>query len=101
MLRGYMMLTCAVDCISNHRALFTGALPVQAHANRLKFYKLPVELKVTTVDFGATREYKKEFMDDWLRLQPAASEDRTTCAEVSRSLGYLTGEENEIILDAH
>jgi hypothetical protein len=50
------------------------------------------------VDFGATREYKKEFMDDWLRLQPAASEDRTACAEVSRSLGYLTGEENEVRL---
>jgi hypothetical protein len=42
MLRGHMMLTYAVDCISNHRALLTGALPVQAHANRLKFYKLPV-----------------------------------------------------------
>jgi hypothetical protein len=31
--RGYMMLTYAVDCISNYRALLTGALPVQAHAN--------------------------------------------------------------------
>jgi hypothetical protein len=30
--RGYMMLTYAVDCISNYRALLTGALPVQAHA---------------------------------------------------------------------
>ena len=49
------------------------------------------------MDFGATREYKKEFMDNWLRLlQAAASEDRTACAEVSRSLGYLTGEENQV-----
>jgi predicted unusual protein kinase regulating ubiquinone biosynthesis (AarF/ABC1/UbiB family) len=51
------------------------------------------------VDFDATREYKKEFMDNWLRLlQAAASEDRTACTELSRSLGYLTGEENEVRL---
>jgi hypothetical protein len=31
--RGYMMLTYAVDCISNYRALATGTLPVQAPAN--------------------------------------------------------------------
>jgi hypothetical protein len=31
--RGYMMLTYAVDYISNYRALLTGALPAQAHAN--------------------------------------------------------------------
>lgn len=56
-------------------------------------------LQLSLVDFGATREYKKEFMDNWLRLlQAAASEDRTACAEVSRNLGYLTGEENEVRL---
>jgi aarF domain-containing kinase len=49
------------------------------------------------VDFGATREYNKEFMDNWLRfLQAAASEDRIACAELSRSLWYLTGEKNEV-----
>jgi hypothetical protein len=38
-------------------------------------------------------------MDNWLRLlQAAASGDCTTCAEVSRSLGYLTEEENEVRL---
>jgi aarF domain-containing kinase len=36
-------------------------------------------------------------MDNWLRLlQAAASADRITCTEVSRSLWYLTGEENEV-----
>jgi aarF domain-containing kinase len=43
------------------------------------------------------RECKKEFMDNWLRfLRAAASEDRIACADVSRSLWYLTGEENEV-----
>jgi len=58
--------------------------------------------QVELVDFGATREYSKEFMDNWLRLlQAAASEDRDACIEWSQKLGYLTGEENQIMLDAH
>ncbi|KAH0833959.1 ABC1 family-domain-containing protein [Lanmaoa asiatica] len=58
--------------------------------------------QVSLVDFGATREYTKEFMDDWLHLlQAAAAEDRTACANWSLKLGYLTGEENEIMLNAH
>ncbi|KAF9468373.1 ABC1-domain-containing protein [Collybia nuda] len=58
--------------------------------------------QVELVDFGATREYSKEFMDSWLRLlQAAASEDRDACIEWSLKLGYLTGSENQIMLDAH
>jgi aarF domain-containing kinase len=58
--------------------------------------------QLSLVDFGATREYTKEFMDSWLSLlQAAASEDRIACAEWSRTLGYLTGEENEVMLNAH
>ncbi|KAF5376145.1 hypothetical protein D9615_007657 [Tricholomella constricta] len=58
--------------------------------------------QVELVDFGATREYSKDFMDSWLRLlQAAASEDRDACVEWSLKLGYLTGEENQVMLDAH
>ncbi|TFK47175.1 ABC1-domain-containing protein [Heliocybe sulcata] len=58
--------------------------------------------QVELVDFGATREYSKEFMDNWLRLLlAAASEDREACIDSSLKLGYLTGEENEVMLDAH
>ncbi|KAG6844309.1 hypothetical protein H0H87_007879 [Tephrocybe sp. NHM501043] len=57
---------------------------------------------VELVDFGATREYSKEFMDSWLRLlQAAASEDRDACVEWSLKLGYLTGKENDDMLNAH
>lgn len=49
------------------------------------------------VDFGATREYGKEFMDGWLRLlQSAAQEDREGCIEWSLKLGYLLGGENQV-----
>ena len=58
--------------------------------------------RVELVDFGATREYSKEFIDGWLRLLSAAvDEDRDACVEWSRKLGYLTGEENEVMVDAH
>ncbi|PCH42965.1 ABC1-domain-containing protein [Wolfiporia cocos MD-104 SS10] len=58
--------------------------------------------KIELVDFGATREYSKEFMDNWLHLlQAAASDDRDACIHWSLKLGYLTGEENEVMLNAH
>ncbi|KAF9239410.1 ABC1-domain-containing protein [Melanogaster broomeanus] len=58
--------------------------------------------QVSLVDFGATREYTKEFMDNWLHLlQAAASGDRAACIDWSLKLRYITGEENEIMLNAH
>ncbi|KAG9217665.1 hypothetical protein CCMSSC00406_0003646 [Pleurotus cornucopiae] len=58
--------------------------------------------QIELVDFGATREYTKEFMDNWLHLlQSAISEDRTSCIEWSIKLGYLTGQETDIMFDAH
>jgi aarF domain-containing kinase len=41
-------------------------------------------------------------MDNWLRLlEAAASNDRQKCIDWSIKLGYLTGNENDIMLDAH
>ncbi|KAF4588577.1 hypothetical protein EYR40_010130 [Pleurotus pulmonarius] len=58
--------------------------------------------QIELVDFGATREYTKEFMDNWLHLlQSAISEDRNNCIEWSIKLGYLTGEETDVMFDAH
>lgn len=60
-------------------------------------FKSLIVLQVELVDFGATREYSKEFIDNWLRLlQAAASDDRQACIEWSLKVGYLTGEENEV-----
>ncbi|KZV86495.1 ABC1-domain-containing protein [Exidia glandulosa HHB12029] len=54
------------------------------------------------VDFGATRAYSKTFIDDWLRLlRGAIDEDEDACYEMSKRLGYLTGEENEAMRTAH
>ena len=55
--------------------------------------------QIGLVDFGATREYSRVFIDRWLRLlQAAAADDDAACVSVSRDLGYLTGEEDEVRL---
>ena len=54
-------------------------------------------LQIQLIDFGASREYSKEFMDDWLRLiQAGVDIDRESCARYSLKLGYLTGEESKV-----
>jgi len=54
------------------------------------------------VDFGATRVYSKDFINNWFQLlQAAVSNDRDACVAWSLKLGYLTGEENEVMLNAH
>ncbi|KAG8960656.1 hypothetical protein FRC03_006288 [Tulasnella sp. 419] len=58
--------------------------------------------QIELVDFGASREYSKEFMDRWyLLLEAAISGDRDACIEQSLALGYLTGQENETMINAH
>ncbi|KAF8130305.1 ABC1-domain-containing protein [Boletus edulis] len=75
---------------------------MQTDPNWTNFLWNSATQQVSLVDFGATREYSKEFMDNWLQLlQAAAREDRKACTDWSHRLGYLTGEENEIMLNAH
>lgn len=53
--------------------------------------------KLGLIDFGASREYTKEFMNGWYRLlMSAVKGDRATMKDESEKLGYLTGEENEV-----
>lgn len=54
------------------------------------------------IDFGATREYSKEFVDGYLRIVWAsANQDEATLMEQSHRMHFLTGDENEAMLRAH
>ncbi|KAK4533835.1 hypothetical protein CCYA_CCYA19G4717 [Cyanidiococcus yangmingshanensis] len=54
------------------------------------------------LDFGAARSYPKAFVDTYLRLVMAcANRNRAEILEYSRKLGFLTGEESKLMLDAH
>jgi aarF domain-containing kinase len=58
--------------------------------------------RTALIDFGATREYPKNFVDGYLRIVWAnANRDETTLMEMSRKMGFLTGEENDLMLEAH
>ncbi|RDW70141.1 hypothetical protein BP5796_08538 [Coleophoma crateriformis] len=58
--------------------------------------------KLELLDFGASREYPKEFITKYTRLLAAASKsDRNTVRDLSIGLGYLTGHESKAMLDAH
>lgn len=57
---------------------------------------------INLIDFGAAREYPKYFVDNYLKMVYAcANQDRKKVIEISRRLGFLTGEESTIMLDAH
>ncbi|KAH8652354.1 ABC1 family-domain-containing protein [Xylariales sp. PMI_506] len=58
--------------------------------------------KLELLDFGASREYPVEFVSQYVNLLAAAARsDRQAVKELSESLGYLTGHESKIMLDAH
>jgi len=54
------------------------------------------------IDFGSTLEYNKSFVDGYLRIVWAsANRDADTLMNQSRITGFLTGDENDIMLEAH
>ncbi|CAO2817437.1 unnamed protein product [Amaranthus hypochondriacus] len=58
--------------------------------------------KINLIDFGAAREYPKDFVDNYLRMVIACANcDRDAVIEMSQRLGFLTGSESDIMLDAH
>lgn len=49
------------------------------------------------LDFGASREYSKDFIDKYVKVIKAASEnDRETVLVTSKELGFLTGYEDQV-----
>ncbi|XP_071922608.1 protein ABC transporter 1, mitochondrial-like isoform X1 [Coffea arabica] len=57
---------------------------------------------INLIDFGAARDYPKSFVDDYLRMVLAcANSDREAVVEMSHRLGFLTGKESDIMLEAH
>ncbi|KAF2457253.1 ubiquinone biosynthesis protein coq-8 [Lineolata rhizophorae] len=58
--------------------------------------------KLELLDFGASREYSDDFIDRYICVLEAASRgDRKTVRDISLELGYLTGHESTMMLDAH
>lgn len=57
---------------------------------------------INLIDFGAARDYPKHFVDNYLRMVLAcANRDKENVIKMSCRLGFLTGMESQIMLDAH
>lgn len=58
--------------------------------------------KLELLDFGASREYPEEFISRYTHLLLAASKsEKDTVRRLSVELGYLTGHESKVMLNAH
>eukprot|EP00808_Paulinella_micropora_P014331 g67193.t1 len=54
------------------------------------------------IDFGATRQYSEEFVDEYLKMVKACAEKKKDeLMEASINLGFLTGDESKRMTKAH
>jgi aarF domain-containing kinase len=65
------------------------------------FYDASNDL-IYLLDFGASREYTRDFIDVYFKLISAAAEqDYKLIAKYSRDIGFLTGFESKLMEEAH
>ncbi|KAJ9115503.1 hypothetical protein QFC22_005261 [Naganishia vaughanmartiniae] len=90
-----------IDELSTRRVLTTEMMSGRP-LSESKAFSQELRDKLQLIDFGATREYSTEFIDKWYRLlKSVIDNDREAMKEYSLKVGYLTGEENEAMLEAH
>lgn len=70
---------------------------MQTDPNWGNFLYSPTGDRLGLIDFGASREYKKGFIDGWYALLSAAIRgDKERMINESRNIGYFTGEEEQV-----
>ncbi|CAK1588498.1 unnamed protein product [Parnassius mnemosyne] len=75
---------------------------MQTDPNWANFFYNSNTKQVILLDFGATREYSKEFMDQYIEIIKAASDgDRDAILRMSREMKFLTGYESKIMEETH
>ncbi|CAH8535297.1 unnamed protein product [Schistosoma rodhaini] len=75
---------------------------MQTDPNWSNFLYNPQTGKIVLLDFGASREYSKSFVDTYIRLIHASAEhDEETILKLSKDLGFLTGYETKVLQQAH
>jgi len=75
---------------------------MQTDPNWSNFLYNPATRKIGLLDFGACRDFSKEFTDEYLRvIYYASKKDKEGILNASRKLKFLTGEEMPIMNEAH
>nr|CAD7438825.1 unnamed protein product [Timema bartmani] len=77
-------------------------LYMQTDPNWANFFYNPESRQLALLDFGASREYSRSFMDQYIEIiRGAADGDRDKVLRLSRDIGFLTGYESKVMDDAH
>ncbi|KAH9514234.1 Atypical kinase coq8a, mitochondrial [Bulinus truncatus] len=75
---------------------------MQTDPNWSNFFYNPQSDKLILLDFGASRDFSKKFVDKYILVIKAAAEgNRKEVLHRSRDLGFLTGYETKIMEEAH
>ncbi|KAK4469072.1 hypothetical protein MN116_006661 [Schistosoma mekongi] len=75
---------------------------MQTDPNWSNFMYNPQTGKIILLDFGASREFDKSFVDKYIRLIHASAEhDKESILQLSKDLGFLTGYETKVLQQSH
>lgn len=75
---------------------------MQTDPNPANFYYDIDTDRINLIDMGAAHHYEDKFVNDYFQVvYGAATNDEKRVIEYSKSLGFLTGEENKEMLKAH
>lgn len=75
---------------------------MQTDPNWSNFLYDPATERLMLLDFGSTRFYTKQFIDNYLKVTMAAArKDRAKVLRVSEEMGFLTGLETDAMKNAH
>jgi len=75
---------------------------MQTDPNWSNFLYNPDTKMIYLIDFGASREYSKQFVDKYLKnVKACADEDRETVERLGQEMGFLTGDESRTTKNAH
>ncbi|XP_018024256.1 atypical kinase COQ8B, mitochondrial-like, partial [Hyalella azteca] len=75
---------------------------MQTDPNWANFFYNERTQQIALVDFGACREYNKDFVDLYIEIiHGAATGDRAKVLKYSQDIGFLTGHEAKVMMEAH
>ncbi|XP_067123615.1 atypical kinase COQ8B, mitochondrial [Centruroides vittatus] len=75
---------------------------MQTDPNWSNFFYLPETNQIALLDFGACRNYDKEFVDKYmLVIKAAADQNKSKVIKYSRDIGFLSGYESKEMENAH
>ncbi|KAH0631489.1 hypothetical protein JD844_005828 [Phrynosoma platyrhinos] len=75
---------------------------MQTDPNWSNFFYDAKRHKVTLLDFGASRDFSKEFTDHYIEVvRAAADRDRAKVLQKSKDLRFMTGFETKVFEEAH